>query len=324
MRSQKAKFSTNGLGEILADAFDNKLNASSQCFPNLQPRGKTLTIVSDYGGQHKSSKFETFSFLVFDLEQNKSWLSGQRHFRSHILKQNRRFSYKNLNDNMRRRALLPFLNLADQLNGWLVTLCIQKNMNHIFLDYENELEVRGSLGLWKSRPAEKLMRILHFSGFLVSGLATPKQDVLWICDEDDIAANVHQLTQLTKLFGNVVSNSIEFDLGHLRCGTTKSDDGTLTLEDLASICDLSAGAFADVVSKMKENNLMPRKKIFTHIPTNTGWKTGIIYTWLANPKTNLMRVTCIIDEGEKGAVRSTIINPQAIIKPNMYPNILRS
>jgi len=193
----------------------------------------------------------------------------------------------------------------------------------MFEDYKSQTENKGKLKLWKPRPAEKLMRILHFSGFLISGFAFPKQDILWVCDEDDIAANVEQLTQLTHLFGNVVSNSIDFDLGHLRCGTTKSDDGTLTLEDLASICDLSAGAFADMISKMKENDLMPRKGIFTHIPNNTSWKTGIIYTWLANTNSSLKRITCLIDEGENDTVKSAIINPQAIVKPNMYPNVLR-
>lgn len=126
MIGQRTKFSTHGVGEILADAFDKKTSSSEHWVPNLQPRGKTLVIVSDYSGQQKSSKFETFTFLVFDLEKNKLWLDGQQYFRSHVFKQKRRLSFKNLNDNLRRKALLPFLNLADHLDGWLVTFCVQK------------------------------------------------------------------------------------------------------------------------------------------------------------------------------------------------------
>lgn len=65
-----------------------------------------------------------------------------------------------------------------------------------------------------------------------------------------MAANVQRLTQLTEVLARVSSNSIAHDLRHLRCGTTHSDDGTLSLEDLVAICDLGAGAFCEVATVM--------------------------------------------------------------------------
>jgi hypothetical protein len=59
--------------------------------------------------------------------------------------------------------------------------------------------IEQTLAGWKRGVQERLLRVLHLSGFLLSGLSTPGQNVLWVIDEDEIAANVDQLTRLTKL-----------------------------------------------------------------------------------------------------------------------------
>ena len=91
------------------------------------------------------------------------------------------------------------------------------------------------------------MRVLHLSAFLLSGLSVPGQDVLWIIDEDDIAANVTMLTDLTELFVGLCSSYSSHPLGHIRCGTTATaGDAGLALEDLAAIVDLTTGALGEV------------------------------------------------------------------------------
>jgi hypothetical protein len=100
---------------------------------------------------------------------------------------------------------------------------------------------------WKPNVQERLLRVLHLSAFLLSGLSVPGQDVLWIIDEDDIAANVTKLTDLTELFARALSSYSSHTLGHIRCGTTATaDDGGLALEDLTAIADLTTGALGEL------------------------------------------------------------------------------
>jgi hypothetical protein len=159
-------------------------------------------------------------------------------------------AFKALNDNQRRDALVPFLDLADAIDGWLVTFAISKTGGSLFApdDPNDPLE---DLKLWKPHVQERLMRVVHLSVFLLSGLSVEGQNILWLVDQDAIAANTAQLTQLTNLVGRVASHMMGHNWGHLRCGTTQSDDGTLWLEDLASICDLSCGSVCEILTAMR-------------------------------------------------------------------------
>ena len=274
-------FSKAGIGGLLADSFDRAVQARPRAFPNVEPRGRTLIMVADFGGQHKGPHFDTYAFLVLDLDKNPQWFEGQRLFRQTVMPNVRRMSFKAMNDRHRRQALIPFLSLADGIVGWLVLFAVSKTGGSLFRSVEMSAEAKDLLADWKPSVRERLLRIMHFSSFLLSGLSVPGQNCLWIIDEDEIAANVQQLTQLTKVLAVVSSNSIVHDLGHLRCGTTRSDDGTLSLEDLVAICDLGAGAFSDVATAMMSEGRFPRGDIVTALPHGLSWMSRVLTTWLA-------------------------------------------
>ncbi len=261
--------------------------------------GSTLVVVSDFGRHHRGQHYETYAFLIFDLEKNAIWLAGQRRFRQTPLNR-RRMSFKNMNDNIRRRALVPFLHLADSINGWLVLFAVSKHGGSMF--EQSTPEERALLDLWKPAVQEQLLRILHFSGFLLSGLSTPAQDVLWIIDEDDVAANLQQLARLTDLLGQISAHSLAHDMGHLRCGTTRLDDGTIALEDLAAIVDLGAGALCEIGTGMAAQGRNSAKGIATPLPRNLSWKSRVLAGWLASDREPLRRLTYIIrlDEHSQG------------------------
>jgi hypothetical protein len=124
--AMRQSFSTSGVGKILAPSFDRVVQQRPYSFPNVEPRGQTLMMAADFGGQHKGQYFDIYAFLVFDLDHNAGWLAGQRLFRQKVMPTARRMCFKAMNDKYRRQALVPFLTLADCINGWLVLFAVSK------------------------------------------------------------------------------------------------------------------------------------------------------------------------------------------------------
>lgn len=286
------RFSRNGLGIALGDVFEGRLRRKP-CLLLEAPRGRQLLILCDIGGSQKEQPFETLGFLILDLDRNPYWLDGQVAFRRNVLVQRRRMAFKALNDGVRRRALVPFLTLAEMLNGVLVTFAVHKNERPIMGDGGAKAEELASL--WKPAVVDRLMWVIYLGAFLVSGFSAPGQDVMLIIDEDEVAANVPQLTKLTNLFGRAVSNQEGPMMGHLRCGTTKSDDGSLALEDLATLPDLAAGATAEFVAALTLKGAGPLSPLIQMLPPGISWKTRTIMPWALASGGSLERFVCLID-----------------------------
>jgi hypothetical protein len=232
---------------------------------------------------------------VLDLERNATWLSAQAQFRKHMIRSARRMSFKALNDGVRRRAIMPFLQIGNQIHGWLITFGISKNGLSAFQAGPLEPEIELTLARWKPPVRERLFRVLHLSAFLLSGLSISGQDILWITDEDEIASNVDQLTGLTKLLAIIGSKSLGHDLGHLRCATAKSDDGMRSLEDLLAYCDFAAGSVCEVATAMVGGHRFLRRDIVASLPPAVSWKARTIISWLAMTSSKLHRLTCLIE-----------------------------
>jgi hypothetical protein len=229
--------------EILDESFKSKPNS----VPALQ-ESDTLIIGSDYSGESKDEPFLVYSFL---LVGNKAWMSWEEQrikLRNEIMPDARRMSYKKLGDRYRRKLLLPILKAADDLNGLSVSVAINKNCASLFssngpLDLKNP-DFSAFLK-WQSAVLEKAFTVLHFLGILIAGTAKKGQNIFWFTDQDAIAANNEMLTDLTKAFGWVSSQYLTFDLGHIRCGTTQCDNGSLQIEDFVAIPNLIAGALSE-------------------------------------------------------------------------------
>jgi hypothetical protein len=191
-------------------------------------------------------------------------------------------------------ALVPFLRLADTICGILIVVAMSRGKESAF---ESDYPTSRSelLRLWKPHIQEKLLRVLHISGLFCGALSIPDQDVLWIIDQDAIAANVTQLTELTEIFSRISSHYLGHDLGRLKCGATLSDNGTLQLEDLVSIPDLAAGAVAELATALIKVRVFPRKGVITPLPTGMTWKSQLIASWLAQPGMSLRRLIFIME-----------------------------
>jgi hypothetical protein len=201
----KPAFSSVGVGGILERSISAGLFSDKLAFPFLA-RGRTLLIVADFGGHHQKQHFDTYTFLIMDFARNREWLVRQHKFRKATLPNRRRMSFKALNDNMRRRALVPFMRAAAGIEGCLVQFAISKAGGSLFTRASEDERGTELLNRWKPNVQERLLRVLHLSAFLLSGLSAPGQDVPWIVDEDDIAANVPMLTDLTELYARLLSS----------------------------------------------------------------------------------------------------------------------
>lgn len=286
------QFTRCGLGVALGSVFEGRLRRRP-CLLSEAPRGRQFLMLCDIGGSQKDQPFETFAFLVLDLDRNPHWLNAQVAFRRNVLIQRRRVAFKAMNDGVRRRALVPFLTLAEVLNGVLVTFAVHK-IERPSMGDGGSMPAELST-LWKPAVVDRLMWVIYLAAFLVSGFSTPGQDVMFIIDEDEIAANVPQLTKLTELLSRAVSNQGGPMLGHLRCGTTKSDDGSLALEDLAALPDLAAGATAEFVAALALKGAGPLSPLIQMLPSGVSWKTRQIMLWALISGGSLERFVCVID-----------------------------
>ena len=247
-----------------------------------------MVILSDFSGQHKNSHFETYSFLFLDPHQNSDWFSKQVQFRANGSLENRRMSFKSMNDIKRRDALLPFLSMANFVEGCLVTFAISKNGQSLFA---SSLEPRGEdiLSSWKLKTREHVMRIVHLGAYLAAAFSRPMQNLIWIIDEDDAAANDQQLKQLTNVFGHMMNHYLSHDLKHVRCGTSRSDNGALQLEDLLAITDLAAGTMAEISTAFANENTFPGKGAITPLTKKLSEKSRLIAAWLNYSESKLQR-----------------------------------
>jgi hypothetical protein len=300
------------VSNTLARSFDDAAETGGNRFPKCM-RGRTTLIAVDLGGAHAGQLFETYSFLVLDIDTNQNWVLAQRGFRSELLPSMRRISFKSLNDRVRRRAITPFLQMGNMLAGWLVTFAITKNRESIFEIDEVAPELGLLLSTWKPAVRERLLRVLHLSAFLMSGLCKANQNVLWVVDEDAIASNVDQLTKLTKLLASIYSAGCETQLGHLRCATAKSDDGSRSLEDLLAYSDLAAGAVCEITTAMAGTHRNLQSTIMAPLPRLLSWKARHICSWLAFDESPLRRLTCLIElNKDKPGMRTQIIRWHAV------------
>lgn len=204
-------------------------------------------------------------------------------------------SFKALNDSQRRAAIVPFLKAANCINGWLVTFAISKAGGSLFATNDSP-PPQG----WKVGVHERLARVVHLGSYLLAGLAQPNQDAYWITDEDEIAANSDQLARVTQYVANVSSHFLTFNLRHLKCATTNSDNGDYELEDTCAVCDLVAGATAEVLTSVLREKQWISQKLMLPLPPNVSLKSRLIMSWLAN-QSRLRRITVQIDLDTAGS-----------------------
>lgn len=264
----------------------------------LDVDGPCLFVASDYGGAHRQSSYEIYSVLLSDLMYCDAWRHARVRIRTEFLPNARRMSYKGLNDSHRRRALVPFLAAADMIPGMCVSLAVSKSVDTLFRRDASPINPALTDCLtWSESLFERVLRIVHVVSFWIAGISRPNQDVLWFSDEDEIASNPETLKLLTKVWANVMNNYTVHPLRHLKCGTTKCDDGSNSIEDFAAIPDLVAGGLSDLLTAING-----RYQVGLVWPVGGACKAKaqVIGHWLSQQKGALRKIVLVIDKDASG------------------------
>jgi hypothetical protein len=191
------------------------------------------------------------------------------------------------------------LDAVNELPGLSITFVIRNSVQSLFTE-KGRLDCSSldfeSLQNLSSPLAEKFLRVTHLLSLIVAALSGPGQDLLWVTDEDAIAANETRVRQLVDTFARVSSHCLHHDLRHLRVATGKQDNGDLSLEDLLSIPDIVAGALSAAIEEMFGKHGTPPSGMFLPPPEHISDKTRRVMDWFADTTQPLRRVTVMIDE----------------------------
>jgi len=206
-----------------------------------------MIVASDYSGQHKEATHEAYSFLVTTNVALRPWLTKLDEFRREWLPDNRRISFKKLNEPMRWHALPSFLELVSTLEGNLISIMVDRRIGSFVPGGPAEaIQIFPDCFGFSPNPGtvEKILRLASFVALINAGLRGERQPSHWISDHDEtldthakregFARLAHYLTFGLTNWTNPADHVF---------GTTMSPHAPWWSEDLAAIPDLAAGAY---------------------------------------------------------------------------------
>ena len=236
--------------------FINHLEKEGKIFlPNLRD-AQSLYIFSDYSG-NKVQRIISYSMLVIDQSSLLSFLSQQQFFWQRFNLGHRIIDYKGLNDEFKRRALVPFLNGCNNLNGIILTILFDGSTKSIF-QKEIPQYLETQLSAWKNiKVREKFLRLRELILLILNGLGGEAQKIIWITDHYEIIANNFQLETANLILKQTIKNHSNFSIESFEFMSLENDQHDRGLEKLCSIPDLVAGGLVDFIGDYQKANIHP-------------------------------------------------------------------
>ena len=270
-------------------------------------KGREVIIATDTSGLHRQSRFEVLGIVIFDFDSSTQWEILRQLVRREFLKDSRRMAFNKLDDSVRQRALIPFLRAADQMQGLCLCVAVNKQIDMLGggrLMFE-ELKKGNSLkASWTFESFERMARTTQFVSMLIAGLCSEGQNVCWISDEDEMFESPQKSEDTLRLLTACQKMNVKWPLGKLRAGTTKLDEGDRFEEDFAAIADLAAGAFGELVMKLKPNSDgCVIDACIDDLISDVSWKTDALLSWLTDNTQPLKRILLIFDRRADGKFR---------------------
>jgi hypothetical protein len=287
-----------GIVNELSDFID-KLEYSEKVFlPDLR-QADNLYIFSDYSA-NKDQQLISYSILILDDNSVNSFVAVQKHFWEVYTLESRIIEYKKLNDGPTKRALVPFLQLCNKLNGLLLTIIIHKNTKSIYTTKIPEYLQKQIITWGKKAVREKFLRLREFLIFILNGLGREDQNVLWITDNDEIVANNLQLDTANTILKETLYKHLDFRIGSFELKTLDADSRDKCFEKLCSLTDLAAGGLVDFLGHYHNANIFPKEGEIATPIIQGKLKVNPITNWLSKneEESALKKITIKINEKE--------------------------
>jgi hypothetical protein len=271
-------------------------NSGKIYLPNLRETDR-LYLFSDYSGS-KDQQLISYSVLILDENSFSSFAAIQKQFWENYSLGTRIIDYKSLNDVFNQKALVPFLQLCNHLNGLILSVLFNKNTKSIYKNEKPEY-LEKQISVWRSRSVqEKFLRLRELILTILNGLGGKSKDILWITDNDDIVANSLHLETANTIMKETLIKHLDFEFGSFDIKTLDSDTSDRCLEKLCSVADLVAGTLVDYVGDYHKMNLIPKQEGIVGPISHSKHKFDDITDWLIKDeeKCKLKKVNIMIEE----------------------------
>jgi hypothetical protein len=274
---------------------------------------QTVAIFSDYGGEHNSAKYLTYSALVCGWQLRDAFLDQMKKIRVRHSLGRKEISLKDLKMGQMQRALPSYLIALDLVPGFLFSLAVDKSLPSLFGTKGKATDAfiaqtlkEAGLGERKAAINEKLLRIVHVLAFLTGLLAHNGQKIFWMIDHDAISPTKEMHIKSMKLFQRILTMYARPGYTFpLFGGALPFEDRDLKTLDLLSATDLVAGSIEQCLTG---------KKIKPDIAR--------ILQWLAHDGIGLKKMNLIMRRGSGKVIDITTLefhleNPPA--EPILVP-----
>ncbi|WP_047816924.1 hypothetical protein [Rhodopirellula islandica] len=273
-------------------------------FPDLSGE-QQLVLAGDYSGEHSDAKYQVVSLLLCGMSDCMgNWDADRTAIRDQHLADGRRHAFKKLHDASRQRALVPFLSATSDINGILLSVAIDKDIEKTDLGYQFPFETPST-----ELVHAKLIRIATFGALLVSGLGAVGQDVMWLTDDDAIVANDEQTTHAVNVIDSMLTRMCPFGLGEVCVGIAGKFDDNRLAEDLCAIPDLAGGAISETLGLLDAATIPRESGRSSVVQRESAFKAKIIYTWIATLQGKLSTAVCLVRPHESGGIQMSFANP---------------
>lgn len=269
---------------------------------------KRIGVMTDFGGEHPTASFYTYSFLFFAADKGGPFIKHVQALREKrkLLTPYSEFAYKSLKHGPRKRALTEYLDLVDNfIHGAIITVAIDKRIATVFGPTKREahaflVEQLSSmqLGTWDGDAAEKALRVCHMLSAFWALLSSDNQELLWYSDNDRINEDgkKRNFSDLQKMFTHVIGLYAQHAPRNIRFGKSFEEKGFI--DDLLSVTDLAAGVVHDLLQAQQTGA--------DHIPG--GDERIPLVKWTVAPSKFLSKITLQIVRTDDGGIATGIVN----------------
>lgn len=298
LRSEfKGKYSF--LIEIVQELIKSGHEGRSLVLPNLKAfENQTVAIFTDYGGEHRESRYFTYSALTLAWNLTGSFLEIMKEIRRENQLEDKEISYKDFRMGQLARSLPEYLRALDFLvPRFLLTVAVDKRVLSLFGPggketndrLASELNAIGIIGR-KSKVNEKLLRVVELSAFLTALLAWDGQKIFWMTDHDSISPTNAKHEETLVLFGRYLNlfardNHSFPTVGGALPFAKRSIDHL----DLLSVADICAGSISEYLTKME---------MFGSKDFKVKAGTHHILQWLAHDGISLKKMNIVIEHDD--------------------------